>query len=77
MQRVGCLLRIKGRLREAVVVLPLSDHVVAARHCHRWIVLGLLQQVAVVPALLLWAWAHCDEMRSSSWTFVCLRVGDL
>lgn len=75
--RVGCPLRIKGRLREAVMVLPLHDHMVAARHCHRWILLGLLQQVAVVPALLLLAWAHCDEMQSFSWTFAGLRVGDL
>lgn len=59
------------------MVLPLHDHMVAARYCHRRILLGLLQQVAVVPALLLRAWAHCDEMRSSSWTFAGLRVGDL
>ena len=76
-QHMGCPLRIKGWLREAVVLLPLRDHMVTARHCHRRILLGLLQQVAVVPALLLQAWAHRDEMRSSSWTFVGLRVGDL
>lgn len=76
-RHVGCPLRIKGQLREAAVVLPLHDHMVAARHCHRRILLGLLQQMAVVPALLLRVWAHRDEMRSSSWTFAGLRVGDL